>query len=88
MSKLSVRSVNAVIDGFGGTNAMAEVCGVRASAVSNWRRTGRFPARLHLLLLSEAAQRGIDLTPADLIETKPTIPRDDRDCRSRRCPHS
>lgn len=52
---------SAVIDSFGGTGATARIFGVRPSAVSNWRKSGQFPARLHYRISREAAARGIAL---------------------------
>lgn len=60
-------SASAIIDAFGGTGAMAEAFGVGASAVSNWRKDGRIPARLHLRILTEAERRGVAVSVADLI---------------------
>lgn len=42
---------NKIIDDFGGTNAVAELCEVAASAVSQWRRKGIPNARLKYLKL-------------------------------------
>jgi hypothetical protein len=39
-----------VIDALGGTGAVARICGVRSSAVSNWRRIGKFPPRVRIPL--------------------------------------
>lgn len=60
--------VNEVVRAFGGTTAMAKFFEVTPSAVSNWKRAGKFPDRLHYRLDRAAAERGIVL-PADIFET-------------------
>lgn len=43
---------NKIIDGLGGTNAVAELCQVTPQAVSQWRDDGIPPARLMFLRLA------------------------------------
>lgn len=62
--------VNEVVRAFGGTTAMAKLFEVTPSAVSNWKRAGKFPDRLHYRLDRAAADRGITLPP-DIFETGP-----------------
>ena len=38
--RLSVELSDRVVSHLGGTNALASVCGVRPSSVSDWKRTG------------------------------------------------
>ena len=39
-----------IIEELGGTSAVARIAQVVPSAVSNWRRMGRFPSRTYVLL--------------------------------------
>lgn len=48
---LLMKTANEIIDAFGGTVAMAEVCDVYPSAVSQWRATRIPRARLMYLKL-------------------------------------
>ena len=54
-------NISHIVDAFGGTCAMAMAFGVGPSAVSNWKRIGRFPARLHYRIAKVAKARGIDV---------------------------
>ncbi|MBE8190757.1 MAG: hypothetical protein HAW64_00900 [Alphaproteobacteria bacterium] len=49
-----------VIDAFGGTKALADILGVRPSAVSNYRKLG-FPAKAYYQLAQMARQRGLNV---------------------------
>jgi hypothetical protein len=51
--------VASLIQVLGGTSALARLVDVVPSAVSNWRRLGRFPARLYLQMRDELADRGV-----------------------------
>jgi len=62
MNIICAMTVNELIDEFGGTTATARLFGVLPSAVSNWRKFGSFPGRLHFRILREAEQRGIKIT--------------------------
>lgn len=45
-----------VIEALGGTQAVADLCGVKAPSVSEWKRNGRFPqAREQFLRLLRPA---------------------------------
>lgn len=59
-----------IITKFGGTNAVAEICGVTASAVSQWTD---IPSRHQRTLLTEAKARKIRLSAEDFLieEIKP-----------------
>ncbi len=59
-------NVSQIIAAFGGTSAMARIFNVGPSAVSNWKRDGRFPARLHYRIVKAAEERGIHV-PDDLL---------------------
>ncbi len=60
-------NVSQIVAAFGGTTAMARIFNVGPSAVSNWKRDGRFPARLHYRIVRAAAERGIHI-PDDLLD--------------------
>ena len=51
-------TVDAVIDGLGGTKAVAEITGRSLSAVSNWRTRKAFPAFTFVILKSALALKG------------------------------
>ena len=61
MSRLTTASD--VIDALGGTQAVARLLNVGASAVSNYRRLG-FPARAYYKLSLACAQKGLDVAEA------------------------
>lgn len=68
-------NVNDIIERLGGTKGTAEIFGVTAPAVSNWRKSARFPGWTHLRLVQEAAARGI-VIPTDMLKaTAPLGPR-------------
>lgn len=56
-------TANDVIDALGGTQAVARLLNVGASAVSNYRRLG-FPARAYYKLSQACTQRGLDVAEA------------------------
>jgi len=49
--RMRQKQVGAIIDELGGTSHVAKMLGVQPSAVSNWRRDGRLPARTYLPLI-------------------------------------
>lgn len=51
--------VSNLIRVLGGTSALARLMDVVPSAVSNWRRVGKFPSRHYLKMRDELADRGI-----------------------------
>ena len=61
MSRLT--TATEVIDALGGTQAVARLLNVGASAVSNYRRLG-FPARAYYKLSLACAQKGLDVAEA------------------------
>lgn len=65
MTELKARQaqVSAIVEELGGTVAVARIARVVPSAVSNWRRAGRFPARTYVLL---AGRLRVPNTPAYL----------------------
>lgn len=56
-----LKTVDAIIDAFGGTGAVAEKLGVGAPAVSNWRAAGVIPSQYFLVFSGWAASRKLKL---------------------------
>lgn len=56
-----------VIAKFGSQSALAELLGTGQSTVQHWARTGRIPLRWHEAILDAAAEKGVDLDPADMV---------------------
>jgi hypothetical protein len=54
-----LRSVEELVDALGGSAAAAELAGVGASAVSNWKTNGVIPAEYFLIFSAECARREI-----------------------------
>lgn len=57
-----------VIGKFGGAAALSRMLGKGPSTVQYWRKVGTIPAKWHERILSLARERGIDLSPADLVQ--------------------
>jgi transposase len=64
-----------VIKAFSGVRETARILGISSSTVSRWQKPrdeggtgGRIPTKHQTALLKEAQERGVELTPADLIE--------------------
>jgi DNA-binding transcriptional regulator YdaS (Cro superfamily) len=58
-SKLRRKQVSNLVDALGGTCQLARLVGVVPSAVSNWKREGRFPARLYVQMRRKLRARGV-----------------------------
>jgi hypothetical protein len=58
-SKSRRKQVSNLVDALGGTCQLARLAGVVPSAVSNWKRTGRFPARLYVQMRRKLKARGM-----------------------------
>lgn len=58
-----VKSADAVIDCLGGTDAVAKLLGVKASAVSNWRVRG-LPPETFYALSNALKAKGLFAAPA------------------------
>jgi hypothetical protein len=63
MVKTELVSVDEVIDALGGTNSVARQTGNQPSAISNWRRAHRLPAKMYLWFMRELDERGFDAHP-------------------------
>ncbi len=57
-----------VITKFGGQAALARLIGKGPSTVQHWAKVGIIPSKWHDRLLAIARERGIDLSPGDLVE--------------------
>jgi hypothetical protein len=75
-----INTVADLIHALGGTTATARLCGVRPSAVSNWKKAGQLPARLFLPVMELCQARslavnralfGPDLTASSGMEPTP-----------------
>jgi hypothetical protein len=56
-----LNSASEIIDKLGGNAAVAAMCDVGASAISNWRALGAFPPRVHLIIFDECQKAGLDV---------------------------
>lgn len=56
-------TVDAVIETLGGTSAVADLAGVRLSAVSNWKARGRIPSEKFLKLSTALLAKGVQAAP-------------------------
>ena len=57
MARRKVYTFEGVLDLVGGRKAVAVLMGVTPTAVTHWRRTGRFPARTHERVQAELARK-------------------------------
>ncbi len=62
---MDIRAIDRIIGIFGTQRELARALGVDQSSVSGWRRRGSIPARRQARILEIAAERGLDLGPAD-----------------------
>lgn len=65
-----LRSVEKFVDALGGSAAVAEIAGVGASAVSNWKANGEIPAEYFFLFARAANARGLTFEPLDVFGFK------------------
>jgi hypothetical protein len=56
-----LRTVEEVIDAFGGVRAMRDLFGGGPSRFSNFKASGRFPERLHHKIYKAALKRGLNI---------------------------
>lgn len=59
---------------FGGQSALAKLLGIGQSTVAYWVKTGVVPAKWHRALLGFAINKGVRLSPGDLVELPEAIP--------------
>jgi hypothetical protein len=70
---------NTIITRLGGPNEVARITGAHRTRVSNWKRPkelggtgGMIPFKHMPILLSAAAQRGVELSPNDFLPVMET----------------
>lgn len=63
MKREILRTVDDVIDAFGGTTVVAKWLGIRHTAVSNWRAEQAIPNGWHLRFWLEAQDLGYRIDP-------------------------
>lgn len=61
---VTLTTMDQVIARLGGPAAVGRLTGRSRSAVANWRGTGRFPARLYLMMTRELQTLGAVALPA------------------------
>jgi hypothetical protein len=57
-------TVAELIDMLGGSSKVAREFGIGPSAVSNWKRIGRFPSHSYFKLTEQLKRKGIEASPA------------------------
>jgi hypothetical protein len=65
MAETTLDSLSAVIRALGGPTAVARLTRTKLSAVSNWQKFGRFPAKTYVVMTA-ALQRRRKSAPAAL----------------------
>lgn len=58
---MRLATVDELLDALGGTGAVAELLGIGASTVSNWRAASEIPVGWHMRLFAECVNRGIEV---------------------------
>lgn len=66
------KTVDDLIEAFGGNSAFAEIAGVGVTAVYNYRSRGALPPRLYLPVSEEGKRRRIQV-PAHLFRETPRM---------------
>ena len=56
-----------LVNKYGGQTALAEMLGIRQSAVAYWVKSGKIPSKWHHQLLSIAQKKTIDISATDLL---------------------
>jgi len=57
-------TTDSVIEALGGPAKVAELCGVGASAVSNWRKRGRISQGSFMIVHGALAAKGLEAAPS------------------------
>ena len=68
-------SIRKIVDKFGGQTALAELVGVKQSAVAYWVKKGVIPSKWHSKIMSLANDNGVLIDPSELVTSfseKPT----------------
>lgn len=63
MKRETLKTVDELIDAFGGNSVLADWLGIGDTAVSNWRDRKSIPSGWHLRLYLEAESRGLSIDP-------------------------
>lgn len=58
-----VRSIDDLVEFFGGDTALADLLGLDQSAIAQWKRRGNIGSGWHLRLLAELTRRGATADP-------------------------
>jgi hypothetical protein len=69
-----MNSAQTIIEKFGGQTALAGLLEKGQSTVQYWAKTGTIPAKYQLKLMALASEKGIDLTPGDLLPKPESAP--------------
>jgi hypothetical protein len=59
-----IRTIDELVEEFGGDTALAELLGITQSAVAHWKIRGQIAAGWHLRLLAELQRRGFTVEPS------------------------
>lgn len=65
--EVTMNAAQTVIEKFGGQSALAKLVGKGQSTVQHWAKVGVIPAKWQGQILQLAQERGIDLSPSDLM---------------------
>jgi len=69
--KSQLKSIDAVIDAFGGITAMREIFGGVPTRFYNFKAKGKFPKYLHMDIYNAACERGLNIAPELIGMKKP-----------------
>lgn len=61
VGSMVIRSIDQLVDFFGGNSALAAWLGIDPTAVAQWKLRGQIGSGWHLILLSEVRRRGSDV---------------------------
>jgi hypothetical protein len=68
-----LKTIDEVIDAFGGVKAMCSIFGGGPSRFSNYKAAGRFPDSMHMRIYVEARDRGLNIAPALIGMERPKL---------------
>ena len=60
-------SIRKIVDKFGGQSALAELVGVKQSAIAYWVKKGNIPSKWHPKIMSLASDQGVLLDASELV---------------------
>lgn len=67
-------NVRKIVDKFGGQSALAELVGVKQSAIAYWVKKGAIPSKWHSKIVSLANDNGVLIDPSELIKSSTDKP--------------